>query len=108
MIGYSFGTCSLRNFYFIFVLLLGLLVPDAFAATPTLTNPGFTSTFSNPVVLSGTADTNSTVEVYANTILQNSVDSSTGGTFSIETSLYDGANTIYVRSVNKTTGVIST
>ncbi len=69
-------------------------------AAPTLTNPGFSSTISNPIPISGTALANSTVHVYVNGVFQDSAIAATNGSFTVNTALVDGANAIFAITVN--------
>jgi nitrous oxidase accessory protein NosD len=72
-------------------------------AAPTLTNPGFSSTLLNPIPLSGTAVANSIVQVYVNGIFQDSATAAANGTFTVNTALVDGVNSIFAIAINANT-----
>jgi hypothetical protein len=72
------------------------------ASAPTITVPPSTST-SNPITLSGSAQASSTVSLYVNGRFTRSVVATAGGTYSTWIPLEDGLNSIYA-TANDGTG----
>ncbi len=67
--------------------------------TPSL-NAGASPTSDNPYLISGTASSNATVDIYVNGALQQQAISDAVGDFSISMYLFDGLNNIHAVEVN--------
>ncbi len=71
------------------------------ATAPVLTPPATTST-SNPITMSGTAQASSTVSFYVNGRFTRDVVAATDGTFTTWVPLEDGLNSIYATATDRT------
>ncbi len=74
--------------------------PIELAAPPILNALGFTTTINNPIPVSGTAAANATVEIYSNGVFQASTTAAADGTFTVNTPLFDGDNSLYAVSIS--------
>jgi putative cofactor-binding repeat protein len=101
-LGASDGFINANDVALLNQALLGQVTLPAvtLVAAPTLTNPGFSSTILNPIPISGTALPNSLVQIYVNGVFQDSATSAADGSFTVNTALVDGANSIFAITVN--------